>query len=75
MTRHDASLSCILSHHCLLLLIAVFPIAFASYLKFSFGVDMTAYPTIWHINHRLEKEESFKLAHPTSQIDCPADFC
>ncbi|KAG0073972.1 Glutathione S-transferase zeta-1 [Podila epicladia] len=40
-----------------------------------FGVDMTAYPTIWRINHTLEKEESFKLAHPTSQIDCPADFC
>ncbi|KAF9335317.1 Glutathione S-transferase zeta-1 [Podila minutissima] len=40
-----------------------------------FGVDMTAYPTIWRINHTLEKEESFKLAHPSSQIDCPADFC
>lgn len=36
---------------------------------------MTAYPTIWRINHTLEKEESFKLAHPASQIDCPADFC
>ncbi|KAF9413904.1 Glutathione S-transferase zeta-1 [Podila epigama] len=38
------------------------------------GLDMKEYPIVWRINHKLEKEESFKLAHPSCQIDCPADF-
>ncbi|KAG0354637.1 Glutathione S-transferase zeta-1 [Podila minutissima] len=39
-----------------------------------FGVDMTAFPIISRINATLGEIDAFKAAHPTKQIDCPADL-
>ncbi|KAF9113608.1 Glutathione S-transferase zeta-1 [Mortierella sp. AM989] len=39
-----------------------------------FGVDMTAFPIISRINSTLSELPEFKAAHPSQQIDCPADL-
>ncbi|KAF9396190.1 Glutathione S-transferase zeta-1 [Podila verticillata] len=39
-----------------------------------FGVDMSAFPIISRINASLSEIDAFKAAHPTKQIDCPADL-
>ncbi|KAF9434131.1 Glutathione S-transferase zeta-1 [Entomortierella beljakovae] len=39
-----------------------------------FGVDMTAFPIISRINTTLSELAEFKAAHPSQQIDCPADL-
>ncbi|GJJ76999.1 maleylacetoacetate isomerase [Entomortierella parvispora] len=38
------------------------------------GVDMTAYPNISRISKALNEIPEFKAAHPTQQIDCPAEL-
>ena len=40
----------------------------------SFGVDMSAFPIISRINATLSDLPEFKAAHPSQQIDCPADL-
>ncbi|KAF9352264.1 Glutathione S-transferase zeta-1 [Mortierella sp. AD094] len=44
------------------------------YNGFRFGVDMTAFPIISRINSTLSELPEFKAAHPSQQIDCPADL-
>ena len=40
-----------------------------------FGIDIrTAFPKLFAIAKRLEKNPAFKDAHPHSQADCPADI-
>ncbi|KAF9145783.1 Glutathione S-transferase zeta-1 [Mortierella sp. GBA39] len=39
-----------------------------------FGVDMSAFPIISRINATLSDLPEFKAAHPSQQIDCPADL-
>ncbi|KAF9385946.1 Glutathione S-transferase zeta-1 [Mortierella sp. AD011] len=39
-----------------------------------FGADMTAFPIISRINNTLSELPEFKAAHPSQQIDCPADL-
>ncbi|KAF8980357.1 Glutathione S-transferase zeta-1 [Entomortierella lignicola] len=39
-----------------------------------FGVDMTAFPIISRINASLSELPEFKAAHPSQQIDCPAEL-
>eukprot|EP00800_Vazella_pourtalesii_P019433 TRINITY_DN658_c0_g4_i1.p1 TRINITY_DN658_c0_g4~~TRINITY_DN658_c0_g4_i1.p1 ORF type:complete len:162 (-),score=28.64 TRINITY_DN658_c0_g4_i1:62-547(-) len=39
-----------------------------------FKVEMEPYPTICRIVEELEKNESFKAAHPFNQPDCPEDL-
>ena len=38
---------------------------------FRFKVEIEPYPTICRIVEELEKNESFKAAHPSNQPDCP----
>ena len=46
-----------------------------SYVRlFRFKVEMEPYPTICRIVEELEKNESFKSAHPFNQPDCPEDL-
>ncbi|KAG0210305.1 Glutathione S-transferase zeta-1 [Mortierella sp. GBA30] len=39
-----------------------------------FNVDMSAFPIISRINSTLSKIPEFKAAHPSQQVDCPADL-
>ncbi|KAG0353387.1 glutathione S-transferase [Gamsiella multidivaricata] len=39
-----------------------------------FGVDMSAFPIISRINRSLGELPEFEAAHPSRQIDCPADL-
>ncbi|KAF8946368.1 Glutathione S-transferase zeta-1 [Haplosporangium gracile] len=39
-----------------------------------FGVDMSAFPIISRINSTLSELPEFKAAHPSQQIDCPAEL-
>ncbi|KAF9323995.1 Glutathione S-transferase zeta-1 [Linnemannia elongata] len=39
-----------------------------------FGVDMSAFPIISRVNATLSDLPEFKAAHPSQQIDCPADL-
>ncbi|KAF8927133.1 glutathione S-transferase [Dissophora ornata] len=39
-----------------------------------FGVDMTAFPIISRLNRELNELAEFKAAHPSQQIDCPAEL-
>ncbi|KAF9929464.1 Glutathione S-transferase zeta-1 [Linnemannia zychae] len=39
-----------------------------------FGVDMSAFPIISRVNKALSELPEFKAAHPSQQIDCPADL-
>ena len=41
---------------------------------FRFKVEIEPYPTICRIVEELEKNESFKAAHPFNQPDCPEDL-
>ncbi|KAI1317392.1 Glutathione S-transferase zeta-1 [Mortierella claussenii] len=39
-----------------------------------FGVDMNAFPIISRLNRELSELPEFQAAHPSQQIDCPADL-